>query len=317
MKIIIKISRVAIAMLVAIVAITGAFSKTVFADSEFSVSPMTQRIVLTPGEKYRGTFDVVNPSSNTRNFYYRLDAEPFYVNDDHEAVLENNGDYNQIVDWIVFDKNDGVVKPNSSETIHFTIDVPYTAPAGGQYATIRVTNSENSEEVSGNLNLQNVLSIAHLIYAEVAGDTKIEGEITDADVPSFLLSGNIVGKSVVKNTGNVHGIAKYTMQVFPIFSSEEVYTNEEQPEEKTVMPERKLYHETVWNETPPVGIFNVIYTVEFEGVTTQVSKMVIICPIWLLFIIIFVIIALVIWIVMKIRSKGNKKARRVSESKAE
>ena len=289
---------------------TAIFSPSaVFADSEFSVSPMTQKIVLTPGEIYRGSFNVINPSSNTHNFKYVLNVEPFYVDENHNAVFENNGDYNQIVDWISFDEETGVIEPNSSETIYFTVNVPSSAPAGGQYATIKVTSNEEPTETSGNLNLRNVLSIAHLVYAEVTGSTERSGEILDTNITSFLLSGDITASSSIKNTGNVHGTAKYTLQVFPLFSSEEIYTNEEDPEEKTIMPGRQLHHESFWDETPMFGIFNVVYTVEFEGVTQQVSKMVIKCPIWLLFIILFIIAAIIIYFVMRAKSRKNSRKR--------
>lgn len=306
-----KIKKIIMAVAVAIVGGIGLIPQAAFADMEFSVTPMRQKIVLMPGEKYEGTFGIVNPSSNTSDFYYKLSVEPFYVDENYQPVYENNGDYNQIVDWITLDSETGVIKPNSTKYVNFIVDVPSNAPAGGQYAIIRVASdretSQSGDDTS--VNIQNVMTIAHVIYAEVAGETKRSGEVLEANVPSFLLSGNIAGTSAVKNTGNVHGTAKYTLQVFPLFSSEEIYTNEEEPEEKTILPNRTLYNETVWAETPAVGIFNVIYTVEFEGETMQVSKMVIICPIWLLFLIIFVIIAAIIWIVMRVRARGKKSRR--------
>lgn len=306
MSIKVKIKQWVIIVGYLIVLALGLVPNAVFADSQFSVSPMTQKIILMPGEQYRGSFEVVNPVSNDHTFHYKVSVEPFFVDENYNTIFENNGDYNQIVDWIVLDDTIGEVEPNETTPVNFTINVPKDAPAGGQYMTIKITSDEDANTLAGGLNIQNVMSIAHLIFAEVAGDTVRTGEVLDANVPSFLLDGDIYGSSIVKNTGNVHDTAKYTLQVFPLFSGEEVYTNEESPAEKNIMPERELYNKTSWDETPMMGVFNVIYTVEFQGAKVQVSKMVIKCPIWLLFIIIFAIFALIFYFVAK--SKNRKKA---------
>lgn len=284
----------------------------VFADGKFTVSPMNQKIVLTPGETYKGSFKVGNPSSSTSNFPYKAEVTPFYVTEDYEPIYENNGDYTQIVDWIKLDKTEGEIAPNTSIDLQFEIKVPKDAPAGGQYAAISVTSNRDDGTVGDALNIEAKYSIAHLIYAEIAGTTKRQGEIFNANVPSFILDGNISGVSSVKNMGNVHGTATYTLQVFPLFSNEEVYTNEEKPMEKTILPDRTLTNSLEWDQTPFFGLFNVKYTVEFEGVTTEVTKLVIKCPLWMFAIFVVIIVGIVVWLVM--RSRSRKKAAKNAEN---
>ncbi|MBQ3468375.1 hypothetical protein IJH19_02490 [Candidatus Saccharibacteria bacterium] len=265
--------------------------------SSFSVSPMYQLISLTPGETYVGNFEIINPGENTYDFYYDLRVEPFSVDEKNSPQLEVNGDYNRIVDWIELNKPTGVVSPNEHVESRFTITVPEDAPAGGQYASIVVSSGEYRVDNS-DVDLREVYETAHIIYADVAGETVRKGTINDISVPSFLLSGNISGSANIKNEGNVHSQATQTMQIFPIFSNEEVFTNEEDPKTNWIMPERSIYTSVTWEETPNVGIFHVIYNVEYEGVESKVDKIVIVCPLWLLFLIllaIFLIIFKILW----------------------
>lgn len=288
---------------------------SVFADDEgfsFSLSPMTQSIVLMPGDTYNGSFKIVNPSSSRQDLNYNIEVRSFYVDDDYATTYDENN--SPIVDWTTIKSAEsGSVAPNNNTDVYFSIDVPAQAPAGGQYLAFRVLSQPAGVvgEVDNGAAIQEQLVITHLIFAEIAGDTYRNGEITDVSVPSFLLSDNIYGESTIRNTGNIHGVATYKLQVFPLFSNEEVYTNEEDPERKTILPDRALYNKTTWTKTPEVGIFNVKYTVEFEGVTTEVSKLVIKCPIWLLFIIALVVVALIIWIIVRVRSR--KKSRKSEE----
>lgn len=276
-----------------------------------SMSPPNQKIVLNAGESYTGSFTVSNAQTNDGDFRYVVEVKPFYVDGDDNIIYQDTEGYNQIVNWTKVNPVSGVLPLGGSEKIDFTINVPSNAPAGGQYMAITVTSNlgktkGDDEENELGLNMTQNISMAHIVYTEIAGTTIRQGEIQSADVPSFLLNGNITASSTIKNTGNTHGTAAYKLQVFPLFSNEEVYTNEEKPDEKTILPDRSLYNETVWDKTPDVGIFNVKYTVEFEGVTTEVSKLVIKCPIWLMFIIIFVIFALVFYFVA--RARARKKA---------
>lgn len=281
-----------------------------FADA-ISVSPMTQKIILNPGDSYTGSLTVFNQAGNADGLSYKAELIPFYADEDYNAVYEFTGDYNQIVDWVTLQNTEGILAPNSGADIYYTINVPLDAPSGGQYFAIRVSSIPKEGDENGvagmGTNIKVSYGVAYMVFAEITGESERKGEILDVDVPSFILDGDITASSSVKNDGNVHDTAKYTLQIFPLFSSEEIFTNAEEPETHTVLPNRTLYNKTAWVDTPAVGVFNVIYTVEFEGVTTQVSKMVIKCPIWLLFIIIFVVFAIIIWLVS--RAKMRKKTR--------
>lgn len=319
------ISKIARWIVVGVMAVTPAFvaSGIINADNGHGVtmSPMNEKIIINPGESFEGSFMLSNPSSQTEETYYEISTESFYTDEKTgEFVYGVEGSRGDMVNWIeIVSPTSGKIEPNEVKKINFEINVPENAPAGGQYASVIVTmknkeekNEQKSDSNNSGASIKETWRVAHLVYAEITGDTVRRGEISNVSVPGFLFSGNIKGTSEIKNTGNVHGDAKYKIQVFPLFSNEEVYSNEDNPATKTILPDRVYYSETVWEETPSIGIFNILYTVEFEGSEAQVSKMVIICPIWLLFIIIFVIVALIMWIVMRIRGK-NKATPKVNE----
>lgn len=264
----------------------------------FSMTPMKENIILTPGEVFTSTFTIANPDTNDQDFPYSVEVSPFFVDEDYSHIYTAEGTYNEIVDWIVINSpTTGVLAPNESRDISYTIYTPSNAPAGGQYAAI-VVSSDNAISTGNDSAILERTAIAHTIFAEITGRTVRQGEITDANVPTFLLSGDISGESTVKNTGNVHGTATYTLKVTPLFSSEEAFTNAESPDTHDVLPDRSYYQKTTWEGTPAVGIFNVVYTVEFEGVTTEVSKLVFKCPVWLMLLVVIVVVALIAWGVM-------------------
>ena len=278
-----------------------------------TMAPMNQSIVINPGESFETSFKISNSSNSTQDTYYKVEVEPFYMNNQNEIKHESEGDSGKIVEWVTFNvPTEGKLVPNETKEIVFTINVPESAPAGGQYMSVLVTASagaDNGEtgvdesEDDSNTMIREVKRMSHLVYAEVAGNTIKKGEIYDASLPSFLLSGKITGSATVKNVGNVHGEAKYVLKIYPLFSDEEIYTNEEKPASFVVMPDREVYSEIAWEQTPAMGVFNAVFTVEFEGETVEISKLIIVCPVWLLFVILFAIVAIIIWIVMRARGK--------------
>ena len=292
------------------------FGANVYAESNevtssIVLSPMNQRIILVPGETYVGSIDISNPNSSTQNLHYTAQIDSFSQDSDTKDAKGEVGssertNYNIMMDWIVLDKTSGMVAPNSTDKLVFRINVPEDAPAGGQYATILIQNMDDSNPSTGanTFQIKGNIQMASIIYAEVAGETREAGKITENNIPSFLFDGKLEATSMVRNDGNVHTDAEYIFQVWPMFSDEEICTNEESVKTSLVMPETERYHTETCN-LPAVGIFRAKQTVKIFGEESIVEKTVIVCPLWLIAIIIFVIVALIVWIV--IRMKSHKK----------
>ena len=298
-----KIHIISISLIAALLFSLG-ISNQVGATTLLTVSPPSQKISLIPGETTKGSLKISSPNRSDGTGKYKVSVSPFTIDDsDNSAQFTANGDYNQIVDWITLDWEEGELEPNQSVEVTFSIKTPRDAPAGGQYAAIMVSSVNDNVEENA-VNIQNNYQIAHLIYADVAGQTTRGGKIGDVSLPGFLFSGNITASTSITNDGNVHSYATHILRVLPLFGDEEYYTNEEEPTENLIMPEATRYTSISWDDTPNIGIFRVNYIVEYEGVKKEVSKMVIVCPLWLLFIIALILALIIIKIVLGRKKKA-------------
>lgn len=201
----------------------------------------------------------------------------------------------------------------------YRLTVPDDAKGGGHYFAIQIKSVPAPDEKieDNSIGIIDEMSILSVVYVEVSGDIEISGAIRDNEIPGFLLGQPITASFSVENNGNTHSDVTYFLQVFPLFSNEEIYTNEEKPEVVTVLPETTRYVSEKWGDTPAVGIFRVRQVVYYDSLDNEPSiteKIVIICPIWLIFVILFVIFALIFYFVAK--AKARKKAAKKAEKTA-
>lgn len=294
--------------------------------SALTMSPMKQVISLIPGDTYIGRVKIYQQGEANSELHYKASIVPLSVNDDNNeyyGIFDKETDYTDIVNWITLtngsetvnygDVIDGTTPFGEEVELTYTIKVPQDARGGGHYFAVKAETVPNDGD-EGNVTIRESISIASVVYAEVAGDIDISGTIKDNNVPGFLLSPPIAGSFLAKNDGNTHSEITYYMQVFPLFSGEEIYTTEEEPSTEYVLPGTTRFIEQKWNEAPAVGIFRVRQVVYYDSTDNEPSvteKIVIVCPIWLMFIIIFVIFALIFYFVTK--SRARKKAKAVKE----
>lgn len=308
----IHIKTLAAAVLFAAVAVFGWTAEAFAAGRAIALSPTSQRIVLIPGETYRGGFSVVNPAGSESDLNYLVTVASFSQSgainskDDYgEVDFDTKTDANSIVDWTTLANPTGVVAPNDEEVVSYIIDVPEDAPAGGQYMALLVRENPEFQNLNdGSMGVNEVMQMAFVVYAEVAGETVKTGEILENNVPAFLFNNELNATSLVRNGGNIHTDASYVLQVWPMFSDEEVCTNEENPTTEFLMPDTRRYH-TETCKLPAVGLFRAKQTVSIFGETSVVEKTIIVCPLWMLFVIVFIVVALIVWAVtMRKKRRG-------------
>lgn len=252
---------------------------------------------LNPGDMAEGKFSIKNTGKEPTDF--KITFEPYGVTgEDYTADLETRTQYNDIIDWATFSANSGSLEAGESREIQFFIKVPKDVPAGGQYGTIVAESSAKNDSSSSSIAIGRRVGI--VVYTQVAGDTRKTGSIEDLKLPSILFNPPVTATSIVENTGNTHAVATYTLQVFPLFSDEEVYTNEEDPDELVILPETRRFNTISWEGAPHLGIFRVKQTVKLFDQTEEVEKLVFLCPIWLIFVVLLVIFCVIFWIVSRI-----------------
>lgn len=250
--------------------------------SSFVISPMTKRVSLTAGKVYEGILTVSNPKDASSDIKFKVDVSPYTVNGEEYTVdFSNKDDFNQIVDWIKLDKKSGTLKPGESSKIGYAIMVPSDAPAGGQYAALLVSLDNESKKSDG-VAVENVFEMASVIYAEVAGETKHEGQIIDNIIPGFVTSVPFRAEGSVSNSGNVHEIAMVSIEVKSIFSPTPLYplNGENGILEETIMPGKDRHFTRDINGISPLGIYTVKQAITYMGETSVTEKTVIACPIW-------------------------------------
>ena len=192
-------------------------------------------------------------------------------------------------------------------TIHYKIKVPANAPGGGQYGAIMVETEKDKNDKG---NIQAVSRVGMLIYSHINGEINHCSKVIEDKLPTFLFNPPIFGETRVENCGNIDAELKVYIKVFPFFSKEEVYSNEEKPTSMNTLPGTKRYHKEIWTNSPSIGIFNVEQVVQYGSEVKTERKLVIVCPIWLIVLIVLFIISVIFWLVA--RSRENKaKSHRV------
>ena len=280
-------------------------------ENAFTILPMSQNFTLVPGGTYTGSITVVNPVNSTSDFAYSVSVSPYNViGEDYQADISNVSAYSKIADWITIDNPTGSVKPNESQEINFTINVPADAAAGGQYAAIMVSSDPSKQESEG-VSINNVFALGSIIYADVEGEVTHEGSILQNNIPEFSTVTPVAVSALLDNHGNVHENAIFALNVTNALTGEKIFpTDEDQNNHfsEIVMPETTRYITRNIDNLPALGIVKVEQTIYYNNEVSTVSKNIVLCPIWFFLLVALVIFSIIGFIVASVRHHRRKKS---------
>lgn len=290
MKNYLKNSAKIITILVAAFSVFSPMSALAAGDSSLPDSPLKPSVSelrisgkLVAGNTYSGNFLLVNEGQSSVDYNVELGED---------GVAE---DYSIMSSWLKFDTSSASIKASESQNISFRIKIPKDASSGGKYATVLV-NSANYNPVSVK------------ILVVVDGPIEPKGVNSSRDIQGFSFSPSLSTSATVKNFGNIDFELKSELKVHQLLSGEEIYSNEYV---KTLLPDESDTVVQNWDSAPIVGVFNVSQTLTYinengERVAATMSKIVIICPIWLIAVLVVLIIAAVLSFIFIPKLRKNK-----------
>jgi hypothetical protein len=291
-----------------------------------SVSPAQQRLdTLNPGDTVTAETIIIN--SGTEGYDVKVYATPYEIADDYSHnIFDRESTYSQLYRWVTFnDPTEFYLEPGARRTVRFTVTVPASVPAGGQYASVMAETVPPADATG----VIAVRRIASLLYANIAGDTKTGGEITGRtwrdSCPTDLTptpndakqntpcssNRDILTTLTIKNTGNTDFSAENRLIVHNIFGKQ---IDEVVEASKMIFPETSRTFGLNWRSTRAVGVFRLTQQSTFLNQTIEESKWIFILPVWFIITIVAVLAAVVIAVVFFIkRRQSRRRGRRYAD----
>lgn len=267
----------------------------------FALSPTKQEIELKAGETYEGYVLLTNPLSATEDLEYSVSVKPYSVSgQDYQPDFETVSEWSRIIEWTTIEETTGTLLPNESRRINFKIEVPESAPAGGQYAMIGVSATPTAK--SSKSEIRDTYTLTSLIYAKVDGETVHEGGILENYIPGFISSGTPTTVVTVSNSGNVHEKLTVELKIKNVFSGEYLALSGEDTDvyESLILPDSTRAVSRALGGLPNLGIYEVSQDASYLGENSSNTTIMVICPPWFMVLSIITITAVLTLIIRKI-----------------
>lgn len=284
-------------------------------DIVMRVDPAEQEISLQPGTIFSGQFSLQN--AGRQSFTATLSTLPYQVlGEDYQPDFSTANSYTEITNWITFAETELTLAPGTTKTVKYTVTVPTDVPAGGQYAAILVETSDANSDPDA---IRTVGQIAVLVYADIAGDTRISGELLDQTLPSLSLGQPPSAAATLRNDGNIDFRVTETLTAYDFFTGRPVLgaasasstssadassadaTSATATKSFIVLPGTTRRTYLTWDNPPAIGLFRAQFTVAFLDQSHTIERVILIFPLWLLILLLVFFTLLIIWLLLRRR----------------
>lgn len=282
-------------------------------DYQIELSPASRRLSFKPGERKKDSLELKN--SGAKAVTVDIYAVAYYTDDGNTTEDGDLSDvYTKMAEWIVFKDDDGeyrnkmsfIMYPNQTMKVNYAVDVPSDAAGGGQYAIIfaefvpvKVTN----EPVTLYAHSRVGMSLFAFVDSEgIERSTQIDNIIASNGILFNQKAGVVY---TIANTGNIDFQTSTEVVVNSIFGKE-IYHD---ITVETVLPGRTKPVSVKWDETPPIGIYRVNYTIDALDMKEEGSHLIFVLSSWVLCLLILIIIVAAIVIIYHRKKKMWRKRR--------
>jgi hypothetical protein len=291
------------------------------------MSPTQRRLSLDPGEVRTSQVTVGN--SGDVAFEARVYATTYQMNDDYTGNIfgGNEQPRTQISRWITFDGADATetfsLAPGEKRVVEFTVTVPESVPAGGQYGGIMAEVAPPADAGG----IVAVRRVASLLLANVNGQTNDSGRVTSQRLSAFAPRRKVSAGATVQNSGNTDFGVENVLTIRNLFGGK---VDEVRARSEIVFPDTSRDLSVNWpsidadedeadtDSVPraPIGIYRVTLQTNFLDQTVETTKLVVVMPPWLIAATCLVLVVVGVVIVARGKDKHPKrKSTRYAKTK--
>ncbi len=237
-------------VLLSIFALSFLFVRPTLAESiSLGSAPTSEKLKLSPGEKYNGELVVWNLTEKAIDYQIVVRGFKQIENQPGTAILLTEEEEERALytatSWLTMDLTQLTLVPNKNEKLFYEINVPKDATKG-EYTVMISFVSENETKLSGT-GATTTLSAGMPILVKIGDEFVENAELLDFYTSSnFFEYPNLTFYTRIKNLGDTHISPTGEIILTNIFN-QEIATIPFNPNGQSILRDNSGNYETIWN----------------------------------------------------------------------